>query len=141
MLAGLVLDSSLALAWGLPDEHSDQADRLLNQISGDKNLWVPALWWYEIGNALMMAQKRNRIKEADRLRLWQLYGLLPILTDGPFSEAIRRIQELALSYSLSVYDASYLELALRKGLPLATFDRRLLQAATQAGVEIAAKAD
>ncbi len=138
MLAGLVLDSSLALAWGLPDENSDQADRLLNRVSGDKNLWVPALWWYEIGNALLMAQKRNRIKEADRIRLMKLYGLLPILADVPFPEAVRSVQDLALSYSLSVYDASYLELALRKGLPLATFDRRLLQAATRAGVEVAA---
>ncbi len=138
MLAGLVLDSSLALAWGLPDESSDQADRLLNRVSGDKNLWVPALWWYEIGNALLMAQKRNRIKEADRIRLMKLYGLLPILADVPFPEAVRSVQDLALSYSLSVYDASYLELALRKGLPLATFDRRLLQAATRAGVEVAA---
>ena len=141
MLIGLVLDSSLALAWGLPDEHSDQADQLLNRVSRDKNLWVPALWWYEIGNALLMAQKRNRLKEADRIGLMKLYGLLPILTDGPFPEAVLRIQDLALSYSLSVYDASYLELALRKELPLATFDRRLLRAATQAGVEVTAYTD
>jgi predicted nucleic acid-binding protein len=130
-----VLDSSLALAWALPDEHSDDADHVLDHISTEDGFWVPALWWYEISNALLMAQQRKRIKEADRLRLIELYGLLPLQTDTPsHPDTIRRFQEIALTYSLSAYDASYLELALRKGLGLATFDRRLQEAAEKVGL-------
>jgi predicted nucleic acid-binding protein len=132
-----VLDSSLALAWALPDEHSEQADGILDLFSSQDGFWVPALWWYEISNALLMAQKRNRLKEADRLRLIDLYSLLPLQTDTPFHwEAIRRFQELALVYSLSAYEASYLELALRKGIGLATLDRHLLKAAEKAGIPL-----
>jgi predicted nucleic acid-binding protein len=64
-----------------------------------------------------------------------LYGSLPIQTDTHFHlEAISRFQELALAYSLTAYDAAYLELALRKGLAIATFDQRLKQAAQKAGL-------
>ena len=68
-----VVDSSLALAWGLPDEISPRADRMLDRVTAQDVLWVPALWWYEIANALMMAERRRRITEADRLALIQLY--------------------------------------------------------------------
>ena len=130
-----VLDSSFALSLVLPEEYSGRADAFLQQRSSEDTFWVPALWWYEISNALLMAQKRNRITEADRIQMVALYGLLPIQTDTPFHlEAINRFQELALAYSLTAYDAAYLELALRKGLAIATFDQRLTQAAQKAGL-------
>jgi predicted nucleic acid-binding protein len=132
-----VLDSSLALAWALPDEHSPQAEAFLSDRGAGDRFWVPALWWYEISNALLMAQKRKRIREADRVRLVALYGLLPIQTDMALHlEAVSRFQELALTYSLTAYDAAYLELALRKGLSLATFDRKLKKAAEEAGIGV-----
>ena len=130
-----VIDSSLALSWVLPEEYSGRADAFLQQRSAEDTFWVPALWWYEISNALLMAQKRNRINEADRIQMVALFGLLPVQTDTPFHlEAIHRFQDLALAYSLTAYDAAYLELALRKGLAIATFDRRLTQAAQKAGL-------
>ncbi len=130
-----VLDSSFALSWVLPEEHSDQADAFLQQRSSEDAFWVPALWWYEISNALLTAQKRNRVNAADRIQMVALYGSLPIQTDTPFHlEAISRFQELALAYSLTAYDAAYLELALRKGLAVATFDQRLKQSAQKAGL-------
>jgi predicted nucleic acid-binding protein len=130
-----VLDSSLALSWVLPEDYSGRADAFLRQRSSEDTFWVPALWWYEISNALLTAQKRNRITEADRIQMVALYALLPIQTDIPFHlEAINRFHELALTYSLTAYDAAYLELALRKGLAIATFDQRLTQAAQKAGI-------
>jgi predicted nucleic acid-binding protein len=132
-----VLDSSLALAWALPDEGSQRAETFLSKRSAAHSFWVPALWWYEISNALLMAQKRDRISEVDRVRLVALYGLLPLHTDASLHlEAVRRFQELALTYTLSAYDASYLELALRKGLPLATLDQKLENAAKKAGLKV-----
>ena len=132
-----VLDSSLALAWALPDEHTKRAETFLSGRSAEDRFWVPALWWYEISNALLTAQKRNRIREADRIRLVALYGLLPIQTDTSLHlEAVRRFQELALTYALTAYDAAYLELALRRGLALATFDKKLKQAAERAGAGV-----
>jgi predicted nucleic acid-binding protein len=132
-----VLDSSLALAWALPDETSEKAERFLERLSPGSILCVPALWWYEISNALIMAQRRRRLVEADRLRLVGLYEMLPIETDmdlGP--EAIRRIQAIARDHALSGYDAAYVELAQRLGLGLATLDRRLLKAAQKDGIPI-----
>ena len=132
-----VLDCSLALAWGLPDETSKEADRFLGQFSQNGVLWVPALWWYEVSNALMVAQRRQRLSEADRIRLIELYGMLPIQIDADLSlDIVWRFHTLAQQYTLSVYDAAYLELALRKGVGLATLDRHLIKAARKASVKV-----
>ena len=133
-----VLDCSLALAWGLPDESSKRAERFLAELPKESILSVPALWWYEISNALTVAQRRRRLTESDNTRLVELYGSLPIHTDthlGP--EAVWRLQALAHEHTLSAYDAAYLELAQRKGLGLATLDRSLAAAARKAGVKVA----
>ncbi len=132
-----VLDCSLALAWALPDETSKEADRLLAQISQKNLFWVPALWWYEISNAVTMAARQQRLTEADRIRVLELYGLLPIQTDTDLdADAMWRFHMVAEKYGLSAYDAAYLELAQRRGLGLATLDRRLIIAARKAGVKV-----
>ena len=132
-----VLDCSLALAWALPDETSARADRFLSQLSSESVLWVPALWWYEISNALTNAQRRHRLAEADSIRAVELYGILPIQTDLELSpDAVWRFQTLARKYSLSAYDAAYLELAQRRGVGLATLDRHLATSARKAGVKV-----
>lgn len=130
-----VVDSSLALAWGLPDEASTRADRVLERLASEGVIWVPALWWYEVANALITAERRSRISEADRMALTQLYKHLPIQTDAHLTvHTIHQIQSLAIAHRLSAYDASYLELAMRKGIPLATLDKPLTEAARDAGV-------
>jgi predicted nucleic acid-binding protein len=104
-------------------------------------LWVPALWWYEIANALLMAQRRKRLGEAERIRLMELYRRLPVRTDVALdSDTVWRLQTLAIEYSLSAYDAAYLELAQRKGLGLATVDRSLRSAAQKAGMKVTSQA-
>ncbi|MGH2396769.1 MAG: type II toxin-antitoxin system VapC family toxin [bacterium] len=133
----VVLDSSVALAWALPDETSRRADRLLAEASGKSVFWVPALWWYEVANALTMAKRRGRLAEADRARTIGLYGMLPIQADSTLDvNAIWRFHTLAEDYALSAYDAAYLELALRRGLRIVTFDKRLISAARKTGVRV-----
>ncbi len=133
-----ILDCSLALAWALPDETSKRAERFLAEIDRETVLWVPALWWYELSNALMMAQRRHRLTESDSARLVELYGSLPIQTDAHLNaDAVWRFHALAKQYTLSAYDAAYLELAQRRGMGLATLDRHLILAARKAGVEVA----
>ena len=132
-----VLDCSLALAWALPDETSDRAERLLAQLSPESTLWVPALWWYELANALLTAQRRKRLAEADRLRAMQLYGALPIQTDTLLNpHTVGRLHALGKEYGLSAYDASYLDVAQRRDLELATLDHPLMTAARRAGIRL-----
>jgi predicted nucleic acid-binding protein len=127
----------MALAWALPDETSKEAERFLSRILVGNILWVPALWWYEVANALLMAQRRKRLTEAERIRLIELYRKLPIQTDMTLdSDIMGRFHTLAIEYSLSAYDAAYLELAQRMGLGLATVDRQLRSAAQRAGVKV-----
>jgi len=132
-----VLDCSVALAWVLPDETSVRAERFLARFPHESILWVPALWWYEISNALMMAQRRHRLAESESRRIVEIYSTLPIKTDADLSlDVVRRIQAVAQEYSLSAYDAAYLELAQRRGVGLATLDRRLAVASRKAGIKI-----
>jgi predicted nucleic acid-binding protein len=136
-----VIDSSIALAWALPDETSKEAERFLSRISIRSILWVPSLWWYETANALLMAQRRKRLTEADRIRLMELYRRLPIRTDVVLdSDSMSRFHTLAIEYNLSAYDAAYLELAQRRGLGLATVDRSLRLAAQRAGMKVTSQA-
>jgi len=133
----MVLDSSVALAWVLPDETSSRADRLLAKLPRESVLWVPALWWYEVANALTVAQRRRRLPQRDRARAIELYGTLPVRTDAALdAHALRRFHVLAEEHGLSAYDAAYVELAQRKGLRFATFDQRLAMAARRAGVRM-----
>ncbi len=132
-----VVDCSLALSWALPDEGSGRADRFLARLSPTTVLWVPALWWYEAANALLMAQRRHRLAEAEARHALELYGTLPLQTDTSLHTATAwHLQVLAQRHSLSAYDAAYLELAQRRGIGLATLDRRLLNAARRAGVAV-----
>jgi predicted nucleic acid-binding protein len=132
-----VLDCSLALAWALPDESSKRAERVLAEVTAETILWVPALWWYEIANALTMAQRRRRLIESAGVRVIELYASLPIQTDTHLnSDVAWRFISLAKEYNLSAYDAAYLELAQRKGVGLATLDQTLTTAARKAGVTI-----
>jgi predicted nucleic acid-binding protein len=138
-LTGWVIDSSFALAWVLPLESSAETERFLKKIGPETPLWVPALWWYEIANALLTAERRGRISESDSLGALELYRSMRLSTDsagGP--ETLWRFRSLGREHGLSAYDAAYLELAARRQLPLASFDKALVQAARKAGVRTTA---
>jgi predicted nucleic acid-binding protein len=127
----IVLDASVALAWCFTDESSPFADRVADHLRSDAAL-VPAIWPFEVSNALLAAERRGRLAEADRPRLTELLGALPIEIEGlTLAHGLGPVTDLAGPHGLSIYDGSYLELAHRLSLPLATLDRRL---ATVAGV-------
>ncbi|MDJ0766130.1 MAG: type II toxin-antitoxin system VapC family toxin [Myxococcota bacterium] len=132
-----VLDCSVALAFGLPDEHSLRADSFWPEIERGAPIWVTSLWWYEITNALAVARRRQRLTGADASRLLSLFCQLPVKTDAILgAETFERIAALAWDCDLSAYDAAYLELACRRGLGLATLDQRLERAAGDLGIRV-----
>jgi predicted nucleic acid-binding protein len=132
----LVLDASVTMTWCYPDEHSDYAYRVLDTLEKTQ-AWVPSLWAVEIANALVSGERRQRLTAADTARFLELIKGLSIETDTQTaSRALSDTLQLARTYALSAYDAAYLELAMREGLPLATLDERLKNAANVSGVAI-----
>ena len=99
-------------------------------------MWVPALWLLEVGNLLLSAQRRKRITADKRRELAAAASALRMKVDRE-AVAIAALDELAARFGISTYDAAYLELALRRSLPLATLDEALLAAMSQAGVAAA----
>lgn len=131
-----VVDASVSAAWFLPDEATPSTEAAL-QATALQDVWVPALWLLEMGNLLLRAQRRKRISAEKRRELAAAAGALRIKVDRqPVS--ISELDELAAAHGLSAYDAAYLELALRRGLPLATQDDALSAAMAKAGVAEAA---
>jgi predicted nucleic acid-binding protein len=128
----LTLDGSIALSWVLPGEHTDKNEAVRKLIEGGMKALVPSIWALEVANALLVAERRKRISQADAAAAWASLQRLPIEADP---ETGRRagsdILALARQQKLSVYDAAYLELAMRQGTPLASLDE-LLRAAAQA---------
>jgi predicted nucleic acid-binding protein len=130
-----VIDASVALAWGLADEASEQAERVLVGIEGCEVV-VPALWTVEITNALVVAERRKRIREPDIRRFVELLGGLAVRLDAlGLVESVSNLLPLAREYGLPAYDAAYLDVALRHEAALASLDERLQKAAKKAGVE------
>lgn len=130
----LVLDCSVTLAWLLPDEKNAVVDALMDGLARDAVL-VPPVWPLEVGNVLLVAMRRGRISSEDRGRMLKDLRALPIEIDGTASnQALGGTLEIADRYGLTSYDASYLELALRRSLPLATLDAALRNACVSLGV-------
>jgi predicted nucleic acid-binding protein len=129
-----VLDCSLTVAWFFEDEMNRYAQAVEDSLASAAAV-VPGLWPLEVANALLAGERRSRATEAKVTTFLRLLAALPIaLDDDTASRAWQHSLHLARSHRLSVYDAAYLELALRQGLPLATLDDRLAAAATAAGV-------
>jgi predicted nucleic acid-binding protein len=130
-----VLDCSLTVAWFFEDEMNRYAQAVEDSLAAAAAAVVPGLWPLEVANALLVGERRSRATEANVTTFLRLLAALPIaLDDDTASRAWQQSLHLARSHRLSVYDAAYLELALRQGLPLATLDDRLAAAATAAGV-------
>lgn len=136
MKAGLVVDASIAAAWVLRDEADSATDALLDRVRGEGGL-APALWHWEIANILIVAIRRSRVTSADAAGHLSDLALLPISIDSEAqSRAWRETFLLAQTHALTAYDAAYLELAKRAGLPLASKDDDLRKAALSIGLEV-----
>ncbi|MFN0010726.1 MAG: type II toxin-antitoxin system VapC family toxin [Phycisphaerales bacterium] len=132
----LVVDCSVAMTWCFHDEASAAADAMLQRLGVESGV-VPGHWRLEVANTLLMGLRRKRLSEAAATDFLALLDGLPIETDlDTAAHAVGATLTLARTHGLTVYDAAYLELALRLGLPLATKDAALAGAATKAGVEV-----
>ena len=130
----VVLDASAALALCLEDEVGDRIDRGLRRL-GDPV--VPSIWLSEVVQGVLAAERRGRLTPEAAVRAIGLLEDLRVRVEIPtVVRNFTAVMSMARLYQLTAYDASYLELALREGLPLATLDRALERAARQAGVEL-----
>jgi predicted nucleic acid-binding protein len=131
-----VLDASSAAGLFLPDEFTEDTDAFLRHIV-TLGATAPALWQIEILNLLIMAERKKRISKALRTELADAIDTLPIVIEPPLTPRQRgEVIALADRHKLTAYDATYLELAVRSALRLATLDRALRVAAKDEGVEI-----
>jgi predicted nucleic acid-binding protein len=134
-LTRLVLDASVALSWCFADEENAYGLTVLGMLR-EADACVPSIWPLEVANALLVAERRRRLNQTETSRFLTLIESLDIAVDpGTSVRAFSETLSLARRYSLSSYDAAYLELALREGLPIATLDRNLLSAARKLGVD------
>ena len=132
----VVIDASVALAWSFEDEKHAAALELLDSIAAARAL-VPWHWWLEVSNGLLVARRRRRLRREPREILAALAALpLRVDSDALLTGTANSVLALAETHGLSSYDAAYLELALRTGLPLATLDTDLAHAARAAGVAL-----
>jgi predicted nucleic acid-binding protein len=130
----VVLDTSATLTWFFEDESTAFSRKLLDRVSAHGAV-VTGLWRLEVGNMLLLAERRGRMRPGDRQEAMRQLDQLPIAFDGATGDwAWRSTFELAQRFRLTLYDACYLELALRRALPLATLDRALHAAAVSLGV-------
>lgn len=130
------MDCSVAVSWAFEDEAGGYPDRVLELLCASSAL-VPTHWSLEVANVLVVAERRGRITQSDASRFVELLRRLPISVDDETSaRALRETLLLARATSLSAYDAAYLELAVRLGLPLATQDASLATAAGKMGIEV-----
>jgi predicted nucleic acid-binding protein len=121
-----VLDASVTACWAFDDEDHPYASLALERIRTDTAL-VPAIWWFEVRNTLVVNERRRRLTEADTTAFLRVLSRLPVTVDREPRED--HVLSLARRHRLSVYDAAYLELAQRGAMPLATLDSMLQEAA------------
>src|SRR4051794_29566699 len=118
----LVLDSSIALAWCFADEQDAYADAIAARFP-DLEVTVPPLWYLEVANAFLMGERRGRNTPADTVQWTGFLASLPIVIDDQMiARAWNDTINLARLQTITAYDATYIEVALRRGLPLATLD-------------------
>jgi predicted nucleic acid-binding protein len=133
-----VLDASVTACWAFQDEDHPDAGLAFDRMRAGEAV-VPSLWWFEVRNILVVNERRRRIAESDTAAFLLNLSRLRIRVDRiPREDALLR---LARTRRLSLYEAAYLELAQREGLPLATLDADLRRAAAAEGVALLARGD
>lgn len=129
-----VLDCSVAISWCLVDENDNYANAILAMMP-DCEAFVPGIWSLEVANTLLVAERRNRMtQEQSELAIALLQLLLIHVDEATDNNALSSTLVLGRQEGIAAYDAAYLELAIRMGLPIATLDTRLAEAAIRCGV-------
>jgi predicted nucleic acid-binding protein len=136
MSTRFVVDNSIVMTWCFQDEMVPYAEAVLDSLA-EAVAVVPAIWPLEVINVLLVAERNGRLHEADSVRFVSLIGQLPIMVDRSWPERLMRdLLAIGRIHNLSSYDTAYLELAMRQGLPIATLDKRLHQAARRIDLPI-----
>jgi predicted nucleic acid-binding protein len=136
-MSEFVLDCSAALPWVFANEATAATEALLDDLASGGHAWVPALWHLELANVMLGAQRRGQIDKAGAEKFLATLRAVDIeVDDETISVAWTRTLGLGETYGLTAYDAAYLELALRKGLPLASLDQELRNACSKAGGQL-----
>ncbi len=133
-----IIDNSVVMSWCFKDQANAYADSILERLI-ESMAYVPSVWPLEVVNVLLAAERKKYISQADSVRFISLLAELPIVveSDSPV-KSMKELLGLARAHDLSSYDASYLDLAMKKGLPLATLDEKLRKAAVHTSVLILA---
>jgi predicted nucleic acid-binding protein len=136
----LVVDASMTLSWLLPDEVSVLSQAVRDALPEAESVWVPAHWRLEVCNSLWMAERRKRLDATGIAQAVALFTQLPVTVDPETNDrAGSETLALARQHTLSVYDAAYLELALRRGATLASLDGPVRRVARHLDVSILPK--
>jgi len=129
-----VVDNSVVMSWCFSDDGECYAESVLDSLEKGEAI-VPAVWPLEVGNVLIVAERKRRLSKASVVRFLTLLGNLPIMVEQETPDRmLKEVLSLAREYGLSTYDASYLDLAMRLGLPIATQDTSLARAAKKCRV-------
>ena len=135
-MTDLVLDASIALSWCFRNEATAVGDRVLERLAAE-TASVPAIWHLEIANVLALSERRGRLTPANSSEFIALLETPGVVIDAEMpSRALGRVLDLARAERLTAYDAAYLELAMRLGIPLASKDADLCNAAERLGVNV-----
>ena len=135
MKSGFVLDCSVAMTWCFEDEATTETDKILDHFNQEAAI-VPALWHLEVANVIALAERKDRLTENEVMEFWSLVDSLPIVTDTILPERGRKeIYYLARQHQLTVYDATYLDIAIRYSFPLATLDKELIRIANNIDIQ------
>jgi len=130
-----VVDNSVVMSWCFKDETNNYADKILDRLIEEAAV-VPSVWPLEVANVLLAAERQRRLSESDSIRFLTLLSQLPITVEHERPEIMKDLLALGRENDLSSYDASYLNLAMKKGLPLATLDNKLIKAAGRVNVPV-----
>jgi len=131
-----IVDASLAMTWYLADEQDREYGQWVLDSLAAREMRVPALFVYELSNALVMAHRRNRLGFDVLQEVFNKLSSMEIAVDPATRETSARLGTLALTYGLTSYDAAYLDLGLRTGFPIATLDKALIKAMQTASVDL-----
>lgn len=134
-MSDFVVDNSVVLSWVLKDENSKKSQKILNNLTSSRG-YVPSLWPYELANALFVAQKRDRIKEVDSAAFIKHLKKLPIfIEESEYDTITKDVLSLSREHNITVYDASYMELAIRKNIAMASFDKLIIRLCQKIGID------
>lgn len=136
MARQFVIDNSVVMAWCFEDQTSKYTESILERLKASE-AFAPGIWPIEVGNVLLIAERKNILSKAAVARFLSLVQNLPIIVEQESSaRMLTELVALAREHRLSTYDASYLDLAMRLGLPLATQDKALASAAKKCGLPL-----